>query len=184
LRPATPPATRTPFAIRRPLAALLLLGALAGCSPPAFMSFPPQARGNRLDGDQLAQLVPGTTTRADVVALAGTPTMRATFDDNTWLYISEVTKPLIGGTNDVLGQEVVALTFDAKGVLQKVDRKSAKDGYDVGMVSRATPAPGSEASFLQQLLGNVGRFTPGNLGGGSGGASGLTTTGSSQSSND
>jgi len=38
------------------------------------------------------------------------------------------------------------------------------------VVSRATPSPGSEASFIQQLLGNVGKFSTGGVPGGSGGA--------------
>jgi hypothetical protein len=36
------------------------------------------------------------------------------------------------------------------------------------MAAGATPSPGSEASFLQQLFGNVGKFTPAGLPGGGG----------------
>jgi outer membrane protein assembly factor BamE (lipoprotein component of BamABCDE complex) len=144
----------------RLFAFLLASAALAGCSAPAFMSFPPQVRGNKVDDALVAQLVPGTSTRADVTALIGTPTARATFDDNTWLYIGEVTKPVIAATNEVLDQQVVVLTFDQQGVLRSIDRKSQSDSVPVTVVSRATPAPGNDATFLQQLLGNVGRFSP------------------------
>jgi outer membrane protein assembly factor BamE (lipoprotein component of BamABCDE complex) len=142
----------------RLLAALLGLAALAGCAMPDFMSFPPQVRGNKVDNELLAQLVPGTSTRADATALIGSPTARATFDDNTWLYIGEVTKPVIAGTNAVLDQQVVVLTFDQQGVLRGIDRRSQGDSVPVSVVSRTTPAPGNDASFLQQLLGNVGKF--------------------------
>lgn len=144
----------------RLFAVLLASAALAGCSAPAFMSFPPQVRGNKVDEALVAQLVPGTSTRADVTALLGTPTARATFDDNTWLYIGQVTKPVIAATNEVLDQQVVVLNFDQQGVLRGVERKSQDDSVPVTVVSRATPAPGNDASFLQQLLGNVGRFSP------------------------
>ena len=167
LRPALWHASRTAL-----LALLLLAGAaLGGCSvdTSGFLSHPVQARGNRVDSDQLAQLVPGTSTRGDVNALFGSPTTRAAFDDNTWIYISELTKPVIGATNAVHDQQTVTLVFDRGGVLRQIDKKGMENAVDVDVVSRTTPTPGNESSFLQQLLGNVGRFNPG-------GAAGLTPT--------
>lgn len=134
---------------------------LGACAGPDFLTFPPQTRGNKIDADQLAQLVPGTTSRADVTALLGSPTARATFDDNQWIYIGEVTKPIIGGTQEVRDQRVVVLTFDAGGVLRNVENRGPGDSQHVAVVARSTPSPGNDASILQQLLGNVGRFSPG-----------------------
>jgi outer membrane protein assembly factor BamE (lipoprotein component of BamABCDE complex) len=158
------------------LAPLLLLASLAGCALPGFLSYPPQVRGIHVDADQLKQLVPGTSTRNDVVALIGSPTTKATFDDNTWLYIGEVTKPVIAGTQAVLDQQVVVLTFDDKGVLRGITRKTADDGLPVSMASGATPSPGSDATVMQQLLGNIGRFNPVGAAGGNAGPSGVNTT--------
>ncbi len=144
------------------LTALLLALSLAGCSV-----FEPkdQIRGNKVDDDQLKELTVGTSTRADVTALLGSPTLHASFDDNTWLYISEVTRPRIGGTQGIEAQRVVALTFDGKGVLQSVKTANQDDAVPVSMVDRTTPSPGSEASFLQQLFGNIGRFSAAGVGG-------------------
>jgi len=166
-RPAPRTATVLPALL---LPALLLLAPLllGGCSvdTSGFFSYPAQARGNRIDPDQLAQLVPGTSTRNDAAALLGSPTARATFDDNTWIYISELTKPVIGATNSVQDQQTVTLAFDQAGVLRRIDRKGMDDSVPVEVVSRTTPTPGNDVSFLQQLLGNVGRFNPGGPGGG------------------
>jgi outer membrane protein assembly factor BamE (lipoprotein component of BamABCDE complex) len=129
---------------------------LAGC---AWLAPAPQLRGNHVSADQLKELVPGTSTRADVTALIGSPTARATFDDNTWLYISEITQPRIGRTLGERDQHVVVLTFNEQGVLQKVSTRDKADALPVTMVARTTPSPGTEASFLQQLFGNIGRFT-------------------------
>jgi outer membrane protein assembly factor BamE (lipoprotein component of BamABCDE complex) len=131
---------------------------LAGCS---FLAPPPQVRGNHVDAEQLKELTPGTSTRADVTTVLGSPTARATFDDNTWLYISERTQPRIGATQAVLTQQVVVLTFNDQGVLQHIDTRNADDRLPVQVIARTTPSPGTEASFLQQLLGNIGRFNPG-----------------------
>ena len=90
--------------------------------------------------------------------LIGSPTARATFDDNTWIYISEVTRPRIARVQGVLSQDVVVLSFNDQGVLQEVKRLNQDDAMPVAVVSRTTPSPGTEASFLQQLFGNIGRF--------------------------
>jgi outer membrane protein assembly factor BamE (lipoprotein component of BamABCDE complex) len=134
------------------LVACLVLG---GCS---FFEAKPQLRGNHVDADQLKELVPGTTTRADVTALIGSPTARATFDDNTWLYVSEVTRRRIARTDGVLSQKVVVLSFNDQGVLQDVKQVNQDEAVPVSIVARSTPSPGTEASFLQQLFGNIGRF--------------------------
>jgi outer membrane protein assembly factor BamE (lipoprotein component of BamABCDE complex) len=145
--------------VKRSAFVLLLLASLtSGCS---VVEFPPQVRGNKVTEDQLKDLVPGTSTRNDVTSVLGSPTAKGTFDDNTWIYISEVTQPRIGRVQGVNSQNVVALTFNDSGVLTSVKQMSKKDSKSVDVVARATPSPGSEASFMQQLLGNVGRFSAG-----------------------
>ena len=157
------------------IAAPLLLGAMvSGCS---LVEAPKQLRGNRVDADQIKELVPGTSTRADATSLLGSPTAKATFDDNTWIYIGEVTRTRVGRAPGILQQDVVVLNFDQGGVLRGVKRLNQEDSRNVAVVSRSTPSPGSEASFMQQLLGNVGKFNAGGLGassspGGSGASNG------------
>ena len=149
--------------------------ALAGVPLGACSMFEaqPQYRGNKVDKEQLAELTPGTSTRADVAALIGSPTIRAPFDDNTWIYISETTQSQVGRMPAVLDQNVLVLNFDDSGVLRQIDAKTKDDGLSVNVVSRTTPSPGTEASFLQQLFGNIGRFNAlGSSAAASGGQSG------------
>ena len=132
---------------------------------------PPQTRGNRVEQDQLRELVPGITTKADVTALIGSPTQKAMFDENTWLYITEVTRPRLGQTLGLLDQGVVVLNFNDHGLLTGVKTATQKDAIPTSIASRTTPSPGTEASFMQQLLGNIGKFNAGGtsgLGGGGG----------------
>jgi outer membrane protein assembly factor BamE (lipoprotein component of BamABCDE complex) len=143
----------------RSLSTLVLTATLlSGCS---FFQQPPQLRGNAVDPDSLKDLVVGTSTRTDVNSLLGSPTAKAVFDDNTWIYISEVTQPRIGRVQGINSQAVVVMNFDQAGVLRGVKKLDQDDGKPVNVVSRATPSPGSESTFIQQLLGNVGKFTPG-----------------------
>src|SRR5689334_6605285 len=138
------------------LAGVLLAAVpLAACS---FFEAPPQVRGNRVDADRLQELVVGTTGRADATAVLGSPTIRAPFDDNVWIYVSETTQARVGRTPGVLAQEAVVLSFDDQGILRSVEKKTLADSVSVQVVSRKTPSPGTEASFMQQLFGNIGRF--------------------------
>jgi outer membrane protein assembly factor BamE (lipoprotein component of BamABCDE complex) len=155
LRSAAP----TRLAPTRFALAIAVLATLAGCGTSDFFSYPPQVRGNKVDPEVLAQLVPGTSTRQDVTAVLGSPTAKATFDDNTWIYISEVTRPVIAGTQGVEDQQVYVLSFDDKGTLKGVQKRTKDDSLPVNIVSRTTPSPGTEATWLQQLLGNVGKFS-------------------------
>ncbi len=159
--------------LRRPLPRLLLLGTvlsgLGGCGVIHIFDPTLRQRGSMIEPDALRELIPGTSSRADAVALIGSPTARATFDDNTWIYISQVTSTRIGRTPGVTKQNVVILTFDQGGTLRGIAQRTRADSKSIDMASGATPSPGSEASFLQQLFGNVGKFTPAGLPGGLGG---------------
>ena len=141
-------------------AVLGILALLGGCSSFGLFSAQQTLHGNRVDQYRLVELVPGTSTQADVTALVGSPTAKATFDPNTWLYISEVTQPRIARTPGVDDQAVVALVFDDNGVLREMKKLDQANALPVTVVAGETPSPGTSASFLQQLFGNVGRFNP------------------------
>ena len=130
-----------------------------------------------MDADSLKELVPGTSTKADVTAVIGSPTARDTFDNNTWLYISELTQERIGRTLGELNQNVVVMNFDDRGVLTNIHKLDKDDALPVSVIARTTPSPGTEASFMQQLLGNIGRFNPAGAAGVGTGSNGPTTGG-------
>ena len=91
-------ATSSARIARQTLVVLGILTLLGGCSTFAVFRAPETLHGNRVDQYRLAELVPGTSTQADVTALIGSPTTKATFDPNTWLYLSEVTQTRIART--------------------------------------------------------------------------------------
>lgn len=163
---------RRHFAGWRPLAAVLALALLAGC---AAIKSPTQARGHKVDEDLLKELVPGTSSRADVTALLGSPTAHATFDDGIWIYVASVTRTQIGRMPGIDNQDVTVITFNDAGIVQNIRRLNQDDSVPVDVVGRATPTPGSETTFLQEFLGNVGRLNPGGLGKSGAGGSGPGT---------
>lgn len=129
----------------------LAVASLAGCGTV-------DQRGNLPEADKLAEIHPGTTTRDQVVKILGTPSSTGVFDDKNWFYISRKTKRLAFFSPDVMDQEVYIVRFDGNGVVSRVDRKDLADGRDIEPVPGATPAPGRELTFVEQVLGNLGRF--------------------------
>jgi outer membrane protein assembly factor BamE (lipoprotein component of BamABCDE complex) len=156
------------------VACLVVSLPLAGCG---FFQAQSTTRGDPIDLDSLKQLTPGVSTNADASALLGSPTAHETFDDNSWIYISQITRPRVGRLPGVLQQRVVVLNFDGTGVLRSVKVYNKGDGRDIGMAPGTTATPGASASILQQLFGNVGRFSGGGDTGGDQGGGGLSAGG-------
>ena len=117
-------------------------------------------RGNLPTKDKLAGLHPGSTTKDQVVQILGSPSSISVFDDKSWYYISAKVKQVAFFNPDVLTQDVYIVRFDDKGVVTGIDHRGLQDGREIQPVARTTPAPGRELGFLEQLIGNLGRFNP------------------------
>ena len=137
----------------------LLLGTaivmLAACSPTI------DQRGNLPDADNVLAIQPGLSTKDDVFDLLGTASTTATFSDKTWYYISKRTETVAFFSPDVVDQQVLVVKFDDTDVVQQVALLGMDDANDIEMVDRETPTYGQRLTIIQQLLGNIGRFTKG-----------------------
>jgi outer membrane protein assembly factor BamE (lipoprotein component of BamABCDE complex) len=153
---------------RRVCFCLLTIGAaaaLAACGATV------EQRGNLPSADEIAQLKPGKTTKDQVLKIMGSPSSVSVFNDKDWYYISARTSQLAFFQPKVVDQEVYVVDFNDDGVVRAVEHKTLRDGEVITPVARTTPAPGRELTFLEQLIGNLGRFNRGGGGGGGGGGS-------------
>lgn len=142
----------------RPFAIALLLASLSGCGIPV------SDRGNLPKPDLMAQVKPGVTDKASVKALLGTPSSIASFDTNTWYYISKQEKQIAFLKPEVLDQEVYAIHFDDKGIVTDISHKGLHDAQAMTPNPNETPSQGREFTFLEQLIGNFGKFNAGGSG--------------------
>ncbi len=174
------------------LARYLLPGALLVLNGCGLFADAPHYRGIAVSAHDLGELTPGISSQADAQALLGPPTFEEQFDNNNWVYVSQVTKMRIGNTEGVSQQHVVTLSFDASGKLQKITQKDLGNAVRVAMDPAKTPVPGGTASVIQQLIGGVGSYNPlgatsagglgssagaGGLGGGPGNIGGTNSSG-------
>jgi outer membrane protein assembly factor BamE (lipoprotein component of BamABCDE complex) len=137
-----------------PWTVFLALPALAACAPEI------STHGYRLDQASLARLEPGRTTRDQALQLLGSPSSVATFDDHVWYYVTQRTERRSFYQENVVEQQVVAVTFDDLDRVRSIDHKGLSDAREVEPVSRTTPTSGNELSVLEQFIGNIGRFNP------------------------
>jgi len=138
-----------------------LLVATSACSPTV------DVRGNVMPPERLELVKPGNLTKADVTALLGTPSSTSNFGDDTWYYIYSKTETFAFFKPEELERQVVQVDFDKAGKVVAVHKLGKEDGKDISLVTRETPSAGRDQSWIEQMLGNVGKFNKSK--GGSGG---------------
>lgn len=138
--------------------ALLLSGLLSGCA------YEIEAHGNLPADSALAQIQPGVHSRADVQALLGTPSSSSLFDNEAWYYISNLTTQVAFLKPEELDRQVVIVEFDRAGTVSDVIRIYQEDGEVIQISGRETPSRGTEQTMFQEFFGNLGRFTPSQMG--------------------
>lgn len=141
-----------------PLMALTLALGATGCAGDIA------PHGNRPLDEALAQIEVGRHARGDVQALLGTPSATSLFGGETWYYISNDITQVAFLAPEEVDRQVVAIRFGDDGRIAEITRLTQADGQDVAISSRETPTRGTETTVLQELLGNIGRFTPGQMG--------------------
>ena len=140
-----------PRSNRLPLVVVSML-ALAACT--ANVS----THGHAVDSDQLAQIKPGVTSREEVSRLLGSPSTVGTFDQERWFYVSQRNEVMSFYKADITKQDVVAIDFDGNGVVSDVHTHGLELAQAIQPDPNKTRTLGNELTFVQQVLGNIGRF--------------------------
>jgi len=135
--------------------ALALLVSTA-CSPTVT------THGHRLDSTRLERIRPGVTTREEVRRLLGSPSTVATLDDRTWYYVAQRIERANFYNERLVEQEVVAIRFDPRGIVEAIDRNGLETAQAVVPAAEKTPTRGNELTIFEQIVSNIGRFNTAN----------------------
>lgn len=141
------------YSLRMKNALLLILALipLSACTPTQV------TRGNIVEDDRISEIVPGISTRQNVLTTLGSPTTVAPFDDNVWYYIGQKTEQRGVFDPEVKEQKVVVVSFNQDGVVEQIAPVDAQ-GLEIPIARRKTPTSGNDITVMQQLLGNIGKF--------------------------
>lgn len=116
--------------------------------------------GHRFDAEDLARIRPGISSEAEVAAVLGTPSARASFDERTWYYVNRRVEEETFYSSELTNQDVVRVRFDELGIVSAIERFDVDDARQVAFNEDATPTGGNELNVIEQFIGNIGRFNP------------------------
>ncbi|WP_170564309.1 outer membrane protein assembly factor BamE [Ruegeria atlantica] len=131
---------------------------VAGACTPIFKN-----HGYVPPADQLAEIKVGVDTRDSVVETIGAPSSAGLVKDSGFYYVRSRVRHYGPKRPEVVSRELVAISFDQRGVVRNIERFGLEDGYVVVLDRRVTESSVQNRSFLRQLLGNIGNFNPANI---------------------
>ena len=138
-------------AVASVLTAIVIAVAMGACAPKTAL------RGNLPRAYQMEQIEIGQQRKQEVARILGSPSVAGTFDDDIWYYMSRRTESWAFFGEEVVEQQVLALYFDERGVLQHMETYTRDDARDIATSDRTTPTAGRELGFFEQIFGNLGR---------------------------
>lgn len=115
-------------------------------------------RGHVHQTDAFSQIKPGVTTREEVRTLLGSPSSTGTFGEESWYYITSKKERKAFLEPVITERQVTRVTFNQEAVVTAVEQFDKEAGRDITVVEKSTPTEGHTLGFVEQILGNVGRF--------------------------
>ena len=106
-----------------------------------------------------------TDTKASVLSRLGNPSVKSTFDENTWYYLTSVRQRLAYLRPLTEERSITAISFNGDGQVTRVAEYGLENGQYVNYSDRETPTRGRELSVLEQIFGTIGRIPTDQLGG-------------------
>lgn len=126
---------------------------LSGCTAAV------NTRGNLVPDSKIAQIQPNISTQYDVNSILGPPTLTSPFEtEKTWYYSGHQAETMGIFKHEITRQRTVRIDFDDTGVVTDIAELDPEEAQDINFSNRETATAGKEFTFLQQLVGNIGRF--------------------------
>jgi outer membrane protein assembly factor BamE (lipoprotein component of BamABCDE complex) len=113
--------------------------------------------------DDLAAVKVGKSTQDDVAAAIGRPSSSGILSGSGWYYVGSKFLHYGGRAPKEVEREVVAVSFDEKGVVENIERFGLENGKAVVISRRVTDSNIKGIGFLRQLLGNLGNLNAGQI---------------------
>ncbi|NOD34124.1 MULTISPECIES: outer membrane protein assembly factor BamE [unclassified Ruegeria] len=133
------------------------LAAIGACTP-IFKN-----HGYVPPAEDLAEIKVGVDTRDTVEKAIGAPGASGVVRDSGFYYVRSRVRHYGPKRPEVVSRELVAISFDQRGVVSNIERFGLEDGLVIPLERRVTDSNVQDKGFLRQLLGNIGNFNPANI---------------------
>ena len=87
----------------------------------------------------------------------GSPTTQSTFNPNIWYYLGQESEKRGILDQQITDERIVVVIFNEDGVVEAI-QEADSERENIPYARTKTPTHGNDLTFLQQLLGNLGRF--------------------------
>jgi outer membrane protein assembly factor BamE (lipoprotein component of BamABCDE complex) len=100
-------------------------------------------------------------TKEQIASILGSPTVVSNVGEEVWIYAgSEVTKESFFKPK-VKTYNAYKIKFNKNGLVEDISTKNKENMNKIAVAEETTETGGNEVTFIQQLLGNLGRYNPG-----------------------
>jgi len=113
--------------------------------------------------EELQNVVVGVDTRDTVASAIGRPGVSGILSESGWYYVRSRYRNFAWRAPEEIDREVLAISFDANGVVQNVETFGLERGQVVRLSRRVTTSNTQGVGFLRQAFGNLGRIATGDL---------------------
>ncbi len=107
----------------------------------------------------LQRLAVGRDTRETVEEVVGRPSASGVLDVGGWYYVKSKFRAYGFREPREVDRQVVAISFDQRGVITNIERFGLEQGRVVTISRRVTDSNVQGVGFLRQLFGSFGNFT-------------------------
>ncbi|MDG1377897.1 MAG: outer membrane protein assembly factor BamE [Yoonia sp.] len=136
--------------IQRSVAVLALMVAVA-CTPII------RNHGYMPPEEDLALIAVGVDTRDTVTTTIGPPASGGVLSESGFYYVASKFRHFGAYAPEEIEREVLAISFDAGGVVSNIERFGLQDGNVVVLSRRVTDNQARDSTFIRQLMSSFGR---------------------------
>ena len=131
------------------LALVVSLTLFSGCSSKV------STHGHTLEQAKLDLLIPGETSRSDVLIMFGKPSFDGAFGSGKIYYNNQVMETEVAGYSETVSRTLLILTLDENDILQALEIRSIDNDITVTKLEAKTPTPGDNYGVVEQIFSNI-----------------------------
>ncbi len=105
---------------------------------------------------ELDNILVGIDNRASVEETVGRPASTGVLSESSWFYVASKIRYFTYNKPKVIDRQLVAISFDKRGVVTNIERFTLEDGKVVVISQRVTETGIKGISAIAQILGNIG----------------------------
>lgn len=113
--------------------------------------------------DELATVVVGQTSQAELESLIGRPGSQGVLTGSDWYYVGSRWEHYGASPPREIDRQVVAISFDQAGTVTNVQRFGLEQGRIVVLSQRVTDQGVASSGMLRRLFSNIGNFDAGDM---------------------